>query len=81
MLRRVLVVVLTLALLFAPVASATPVFDCTKSEIRQQYPAQCPELPDPLLTGGGGHGGGGPSGCGGLCGIVRGVLGAVGGLL
>lgn len=70
MLRRVLVVVLTLALLFAPVASATPVFDCTKSEIRQQYPAQCPELPDPLLTGGGGTVAVGPvaaAGCAGSC--------------
>jgi hypothetical protein len=81
MVRCLAVAVVAAALLFAPAASATPVFDCTQPEIRRQYPAQCPELPDPLLTGGGGHGGGGPSGCGGLCGIVRGVLGAVGGLL
>lgn len=75
--RRAVAVALAVAVLFAPAASATPVFDCTNPEIRRQYPAQCPQLGDPLLTGGG-HGGGGQ--CGGICGIVRGVLGHVPGL-
>lgn len=79
MARRAVLVVLTLALLLAPAAAAKPVFDCTNPEVRRQYPAQCPEVGDPLLTGGGGHGGGGGQ-CGGLCGVVRDVLGHIPGL-
>lgn len=74
MARRATAAVLTLALLFAPTAAATPVFDCTKPEVRRAYPAQCPQLSDPLLTGG--HGGGGGQ-CGGLCGILHRVLGGL----
>ena len=76
--RRLAVIVWAAALVFAPAAAATPVFDCTNPEIRRMYPAQCPEVRDPLLTGGARHGGGGS--CSGLCGILRHIPG-LGGLL
>jgi hypothetical protein len=71
---RLAAALLVLALLFAPAASATPVFDCTDPVVRRDYPAQCPALPDPLLTGGGQGGVPGSGSCGGLCGIVRGIF-------
>lgn len=81
MLKRALVVAFTLALLFTPAAAATPVFDCTQPEIRREYPYQCPELGDPLLTGGG-HGGGAGGTGGGILGTIGRVLGGLtGGLL
>lgn len=73
MTRVLAAAVVCAALVFAPAASAQPVFDCTKTEIRREYPAMCPELGDPLLGGSNTGGGGGE--CGGLCGIVRHVLG------
>lgn len=80
MVKRAAVALLTLALLFAPAAAATPVFDCTQPEIRREYPYQCPELGDPLLTGGG-HGRGAGGG-GGILGTIGRVLsGLTGGLL
>lgn len=49
-----------------------PVFDCTDQAVRQKYPAMCPQLSDPLLTGSGrGHGGGGG-------GLLSGLLHALG---
>lgn len=74
MARRVTVVLLVWVFLFASSASATPVFDCTSPQVRRDYPAQCPELGVPFLLGGGNPPGKPPAGCGGLCGIVRGVL-------
>lgn len=74
MIKRLAAVLLLVALVFSPSATAKPVFDCTKPEIRRAYPAQCPELGDPLI--GGGHGGSGS--CTGLCGVVRGVLDTIG---
>ncbi len=64
----------TVILLFSP--PLTPVFDCSKTEVRRDYPKHCPALPDPLLTGGGR--GGGAESCRGLCGVVDGVLDKVG---
>lgn len=81
MLKRAAVALLTLALLFAPAAAATPVFDCTNPVVRHDYPYQCPELGDPLLTGGG-HGGRGAGGGGGILGTIGRILGGLtGGLL
>lgn len=82
MAKRFAVALLTAALLFAPAAAATPVFDCSQPEIRREYPYQCPELGDPLLTGGGGHGGGVGGTGGGILGTIGRVLGGLtGGLL
>ena len=79
--RRLFTLVVVCALVWAPTASAKPVFDCTDPVVRREYPAQCPEIGVPFLLGGGQepHSGGGH--CGGLCGLIRGVLGGLGGLL
>lgn len=72
---KVAAILMVAAMLFAPLP-ATPVFDCTKIEVRREYPKQCPQPSDPLL-GGGHHGGGGGGQCGGLCGLVRDVVDAI----
>jgi hypothetical protein len=74
--------IIVVALLCAPAASATPVFDCTDPHVRQEYPYQCPQLGDPLLTGGGGGATPGGGGSGGILGTIGKILGGLtGGLL
>ena len=76
---RAVALFLVITLVFAPSASAKPVFDCTKADVRRAYPAQCPELGVPFLLGGGGSGDGDVQ-CGGLCGIVRDIVGRIPGI-
>lgn len=78
MLKRIAAAMLAGLLLFAPSASATPVFDCTDPAVRHTYPAQCPVIGPGVGIGGGGAGGGGS--CTGLCGIVRDVVRSIPGL-